>query len=96
MHFVIYCLDDPSKPDLRAATRDAHLAYVDQVGAVIKVAGPMTDAAGTSIGSMFIIEADDQATVEALAARDPYAEAGVFSSVDIRPFKWLITDGKRV
>ena len=96
MHFVLYCLDAPTSADLRPATRDEHLAYVAEVGAVIKVAGPMTDADGTSIGSMFIVELEDLAAAEAFSANDPYTKAGLFGTVDIRPFTWLITDGKRV
>lgn len=96
MQFAIYCLDDPATPDLRLANREAHLDYVAQVGAMIKVAGPMTDDAGVSIGSLFIVDVADRAAAEALSAGDPYTQAGVFKSVDIRPFKWLITDGKRV
>ncbi len=96
MQFVIYCLDNPATPDLRPANRDAHLDYVAQVGAAIKVAGPMTDDDGTSIGSMFIVDVPDRAAAEAFSTADPYTQAGIFSSVDIRPFKWLITDGERV
>lgn len=95
MFFVLYCLDDPSKPGLRPATRDEHLAYVADTGGAIKVAGPMTDDEGTSIGSMFIYECADRAAAAAFATGDPYAQAGLFSQVDIHPFNWLITDGKR-
>ena len=96
MQFVLYCLDDPAKPDLRPATRDDHLAYIAEVGDAIKMAGPMTDDNGTSIGSLFIIDVANRAAAEALSAADPYTQAGVFGRVDIRPFTWLITDGKRV
>jgi uncharacterized protein YciI len=96
MHYILYCLDDPTKSELRAATRDAHLTYVADVGAAIKIAGPITDDEGASIGSMFIVDFNDQLAAEAFAANDPYAQAGLFSRVDVRPFKWLITNGKRI
>ncbi len=96
MQFVIYCLDDPATPDVRPTNRDRHLEYVAQVGASIKVAGPVTDDDGTSIGSLFIVDVADRAAAQALSDADPNAQAGVFKSVDIRQFKWLITDGKRV
>ncbi len=96
MQFSIYCLDNPATPELRPANRDAHLAYVAQVGAAIKVAGPLTDEHGTPVGSLFIVDVANQEAAEALSAADPYTQAKVFESSDIRPFKWLITDGKRV
>jgi uncharacterized protein len=37
-----------------------------------------------------IVEAEGRAEIEAIAARDPYAVAGLFASVDIKPWKWLI------
>lgn len=52
--------------------------------------GPFLDAAGNPNGSLVIIEAKDQAEAEAIAANDPYAKAGLFASVEIRPWKWLI------
>jgi uncharacterized protein YciI len=39
------------------------------------------------VGSMLIIEAADLAAARAFAAADPYQAAGVFESVDVRPFK---------
>ena len=39
------------------------------------------------IGSVLIIEAADRAEAEAFAAGDPYAKAGLFESVTIKPFK---------
>ena len=40
-------------------------------------------------GSLLVIEADDIAAARAFAAADPYAKAGLFASVDIRPWKWI-------
>ena len=33
---------------------------------------------------------DKEIVIEAMADADPYAVAGLFASVDIRPWKWLI------
>ena len=96
MQFVIYCLDDPATPELRPANRHAHLEYVAQVGAVIKVAGPVTDEDGTPVGSLFIVDVANLAAAQALSAADPFTRAEVFKSIDIRRFKWLIADGKRI
>jgi uncharacterized protein YciI len=84
--FVLTCIDKPDALDLRMAARDAHLAYVRGSGQC-KIGGPFLDEAGGMAGSMLIIEAEDLAAARAFAAADPYATAGVFQSVDVRPFK---------
>lgn len=88
MLFAIICTDKPESLDLRLATRPAHLAYLEKVA--VKGAGPFLDGAGNPNGSLVIIEAADIEEAKAIAARDPYAVAGLFASVDIRPWKWLI------
>jgi uncharacterized protein YciI len=70
--------------------RPDHLGYLKELGDAVKAAGPFTDDAGTPTGSLVIIEAADRAAAEVMAARDPYALAGLFQSVEIRPWKWLI------
>jgi uncharacterized protein len=90
MLFALICTDKPESLALRQDTRGAHLAFADQLGTAMKAAGPFTDDAGQPIGSLLIIEAADRMAAHAIAARDPYAIAGLFASVDIRPWKWVI------
>jgi uncharacterized protein YciI len=85
--FALICFDRPNALDLRIATREAHLAYVGQHRAMLKVAGPMLDEAGGMAGSMFILEAPDRAAVEAFTAADPYSLAGLFGQVEIRGYR---------
>ena len=92
MLFVLICTDKPDSLALRLATRPAHLAWLETV--VVKGAGPFLDDAGNPNGSLVIIEAKDKAEAEAIAARDPYALAGLFASVEVRPWKWLIKNSE--
>lgn len=85
--FMLACFDKPDAIDLRMATREAHLAYVRDNMAMVKVAGPMLDDADGMAGSLFILDAPDRAAVEALNAGDPYQKAGLFAQVEIRGFK---------
>jgi uncharacterized protein YciI len=85
--FMLACFDKPNCLDLRMATREAHLAYAGAQREMIKVAGPMLDDAGGMAGSLFILEAEDRAAVEAFNAADPYQLAGVFGQVEIRGFR---------
>ena len=95
MLFAIHALDKPGHAALRAETRPAHLAYLDAVAAQMVLAGPLLDATGQAMGSLIVLEAESQAAVEALAAADPYAKAGLFESVAIRPFRAVFKDGAR-
>ena len=94
MLFALICTDKPNSLELRLATRPAHLAYLETV--TVKGAGSFLDSAGNPNGSLVIIEAKDKADAEAIAARDPYAIAGLFASVEIRPWKWLIKNPETV
>ena len=85
--FMLACFDKPNCLDLRMATREAHLAYVREKAAMVKLAGPMLDEAEVMAGSLFILEADDRAAVEAFNAAVPYQQAGVFGRVEIRGFR---------
>lgn len=90
MLFALICTDKPGSVELRMKMRPDHLAFLESLGAAVKGAGPFTDDAGSPTGSLVLIEAENRIAVEALAVRDPYAITGLFSSVEIRPWKWLI------
>jgi hypothetical protein len=90
MLFALMCTDKPDSLELRMRVRPQHLAFLESLGAAVKGAGPFTDEAGHPTGSLMLVEAEDRAAIELLAAQDPYARAGLFSSVEIRPWKWLV------
>ena len=90
MLFALICTDKPQSLDLRMSVRPDHLKHLDSLGAALKAAGPFTDDEGKPSGSLVIIEAADRAQARAIAEADPYAKAGLFASVEIRPWKWLI------
>jgi uncharacterized protein len=90
MLFALLCTDKPQSVDLRMQVRPEHLKYLESLGGSLKAAGPFTTDEGSPTGSLVIIEAADRAAAEAIAGDDPYAKAGLFASVDIKPWKWLI------
>jgi len=85
-HFVLICQDKPSSLELRMATREAHLAYARASGCV-RAGGPFLDADGQPIGSMLIIETEGPSEAHSFASHDPYALAGLFASVEVRPWR---------
>jgi uncharacterized protein YciI len=88
--YVLTCWDRPGALETRLATRPAHLAYLGERRDRVKLGGALLDDAGGVIGSLLIIEAESVAEVEALAAGDPYALAGVFERTEIRPWRLVI------
>ncbi|HLU65088.1 MAG TPA: YciI family protein [Kofleriaceae bacterium] len=90
MLFAIICRDRPGHAEVRQANRAAHLDFLASLGDRLKGAGPFLDDDGAMDGSMILLEAEDRAAAEAVARTDPYAVAGLFSDVQIRPWKWAI------
>ena len=86
MLFAITAMDKENSLALRMSTRGAHFDYAHQTGAV-KLGGPFLDAKGDMIGSLIIIEAADLGAARKWQENDPYAKAGLFSHVELHPWK---------
>jgi uncharacterized protein YciI len=88
MLFVFRCTDRKDAGDLRPRTRAAHLSYLAVQKQRVLCAGALLgDDQQTPIGSLLIVDCDDLGAARSFAAHDPYAEAGLFAEVDIRPFR---------
>jgi uncharacterized protein len=92
--FVITCTDKPNSLDLRLKTRPEHIAFLESLN--IKAAGPFLDADEKPIGSLIILEAENLAAAKAIAARDPYANAGLFQTTEVRAWRWAINNPETV
>ena len=90
MLYALLCNDKANHLQLRLDTRTAHLDYLAGLGDKLKFAGPFLGDDAKPNGSLVVIEVDDLAAAEDIAAKDPYARAGLFASVDIRPWNWAI------
>ncbi|OYX27429.1 MAG: hypothetical protein B7Z10_00440 [Rhodobacterales bacterium 32-66-7] len=89
MRLALICLDKPNALQTRVENRAAHLAHIEASG-VVEQAGPFIDAAGQMCGSLIILTVATRAEAEAWARADPYAKAGLFSSVMIQEWKRVI------
>lgn len=96
MLYVIETNDKPDGFDLRLKTRPAHMEFLKSLGDGLVLAGPFQDEQGRSNGSLVVIRAENQAQAETIAARDPYAIAGLFASTSVRPWVWSINKPERV
>lgn len=89
MFYALFAHDKPGALEIRKANRDAHLAYIKDTG-VVAQAGPLLDADGQMAGSLVILDVADQAAADEWAAGDPYAKAGLFAEVTIKPWNRVI------
>ena len=91
MHFIIHCTDKPDSNNLRAITRKAHIDFIERHRDSIFVAGPTLTQDGEGMnGSLLVVDFPSLADANAFAASDPYAKAGLFESVIIKPWKMVL------
>jgi uncharacterized protein YciI len=91
VQYVLICEDKPDSVELRLATREAHLAFIDTQRGKIRLAGPMlSDDGETMVGSLFIVDAASMDEVRVMNAEDPYTKAGLFGRVTVRPFRQVV------
>jgi uncharacterized protein len=92
MLFAIITNDKKDGLDLRLSTRPEHVKYLESLGETLVFAGPFLDDEGQSNGSLVMVEADNLAQAEQIAAGDPFQIAGLFASSSVRPWKWTINN----
>ncbi|CAM3186885.1 hypothetical protein SAMN04488021_12034 [Paracoccus aminovorans] len=86
--FALICRDAPGMLETRLAVREKHLGWLDRRPG-LQLAGPFIED-GRPCGSLLIVEGESLDEVRAWAAHDPYAEAGVFGSVEIVEWRKVI------
>lgn len=87
--FLVIAHDKQGAEALRTQHREAHVSYLKQPHANVKieVGGPLSADQTQSAGTFLIVNAPDRAAVEAFVSGDPFAAAGIFASVEIKPCK---------
>jgi uncharacterized protein len=90
MLFVIHARDGEGALPRRLALYDAHktfLADTRPFGVTVVMSGPLAaDDGETMIGSLFVVDAPDRASVERFHAADPFKSAGIWETVSITGF----------
>lgn len=98
MLYAIFSTDVTDSLSLRQGARPAHLARLEQLkdAARLILAGPLPavdspdpGAAGFT-GSLVVAEFESLSAAQAWADADPYAAAGVYASVVVKPFKHVL------
>ncbi len=93
MLYALICTDKPNSLAIRKANRPEHIEYLQSLGDTLKLAGPFTEVDGETMnGSLVVIEAASLQAAKEIGAGDPYAKAGLFASVKIRPWIWTLNN----
>ena len=88
MLFIVLATDKPGAAQIRADNRPAHIEYLESFGEAIVAGGATLSDDGESMtGSFLLIDVADRAAADAFAAGDPFAEAGLFESVEVRRWR---------
>ena len=92
MLFAIMSFDKADSLELRQSTRQSHIEYLKSQGDRLKLAGPLYEGedVGNMNGSLVVIDADNIEAAQRFAANDPYALAGLFETVHIRPWNLVV------
>lgn len=90
MFFVIHATDKQDAIEKRAKYFREHRIHLDKAetqGVSVLMAGPLVaDDGETPVGSLFVIEAKDRATVDNFTRTDPYCSHDVWERIDIHYF----------
>ena len=84
MLYIVYQIDGPDAPEIRASTRDAHFRYLDEHEDILILGGAMLAEDGeTRTGSVLIINVENLSAAEAFSENEPFRRAGLFERVEI-------------
>jgi uncharacterized protein YciI len=94
MYYLVLATDAPDTASKREEIGPIHRAYLRNPGnhrVKVHLGGPtLTMQHEQTNGTLLIVEADEMSAVSEFIADDPYAQAGVFQSVEIRPWAWTL------
>ncbi len=73
MLYIMYNEDRPDGQAIRAATREAHLAYLERHKDILVLSG----------GTLAVINVPSREAAEKFSAEEPFRKAGLFKTVKI-------------
>lgn len=92
MAFMVRATDRADAIEIRKATREAHIEFLNLAGDRLLLAGPLLTAEGEMAGSLLIVDFDSIEAVTEWLAGDPYSNAGLFESVEITGFQPVLSN----
>lgn len=90
MQYAVICIDKENSENLRLENRTGHIAHLKTVKDNMLLAGPFLNEAGRMCGSLLVFNDLSQEEINNWLEQDPYSKAGLFQSVEVKPFKRVI------
>lgn len=91
MQYVVHAYDytDTEAYDRRLSVRPSHFDTVRELKAngQFILGGALLDPDGKMIGSMMIVEFDNEEQIQQWLDREPYVNGRVWEKIDIKPFR---------
>lgn len=88
--FAVHAIDKPNTLQLRLDHYAAHRAFVEDQeaqGISVILSGPLqSDDGEVMMGSLFVLEACNRASIDAFVANDPFTLEGIWGEVHINRF----------
>jgi uncharacterized protein len=88
--FSVFATDRPGQSAVRAATREAHRAYLRQAhpdDTLVVLGGPTLDEQAEMNGTLLVVQARSVEAVRRFVAADPYALNDLFADVQVREWR---------
>ena len=97
MMYAVLFEDDDSRADMRPKHMPDHLEFLKRNATSIQAAGPLRDSERDApAGGLWIVEAADPQTVQALVEADPFWPTGLRKSVRVLEWTRVFANGKRL
>ena len=94
MLFAVLFEDNANRAEVRAHKMPEHLAFLGRHASTILAAGPLHDAGdGSPAGGLWLVNADQPASVVALYHEDPFWTAGLRRTVRVLEWRQVFRDG---
>lgn len=90
MQFAAICLDKDNAENLRLENRGAHLEHLKKIRGNLLLAGPFLNENGGMCGSLLVFNDIEESDIQNWLEDDPYNKAGLFQSVELKPFKKVL------
>lgn len=94
MLYVLHAYDhtDAAAPERRQHARPAHIDRARELKAAghLIVGGALLSATGQMIGSMMLVEFEDEAALNEWLFTDPYVTGKVWDKIDVKPFRQAV------
>jgi len=86
-HLMVLCHDAPGTAERRREATPAHLRHIESILDRLAVAGPLySEDGGCIVGSLYVFATADAGQAREWLEQDPYFTAGLWRSVEYRPF----------